>query len=263
MWNLLTNDPLIGVNTFSFAWSRSPMEGRVIVGILLVFSLVSWTIMAAKMLQVRRSSRLNRLFWDSFRKQSHALNVYDQDLDVDGCPNFNVYMAGSEELCRMLGRERDGHPTRPYTPVVQDCLDKCLESAVANEATRIDSGMVILALAVSGAPFIGLLGTVWGVMAIFSDVAQAGTQAQLTTMAPGLSAAMMTTVAGLLVAIPSMFGYNWLISRTRNLSVELDNFAQAFSSAVLLEFSPLSRSGTRQGDQDGPQKELPLENDAS
>lgn len=267
MWNISTTDPLIGVNTFTYAWSESSMEGRIIVAVLFIFSLAAWTIMAAKVIQVRKSARLNRLFWESFRKQNHALNVYDQDLDVDGCPNFNVYTSGAGELCRLLGRDRETVPTRPYNAVVQECFDKSLESAVATEATRIDSGMVILALAVSGAPFIGLLGTVWGVMTIFSDVALEG-QAQLTNMAPGLSAAMMTTVAGLLVAIPSMFGYNWLISQTRNLSVDLDNFAQAFSAAVLLEYTRRGsevRSGSEKSGSGSvsykKQHELPLEQD--
>ena len=93
----------------------------------------------------------------------------------------------------------------------------------------------MLALAVSGAPFLGLLGTVWGVMSAFSYVAQAG-KADLATMAPGVAAALVTTVAGLLVAIPSMFGYNWLVHNLRVRTVELDNFAQEFVSRIETEY---------------------------
>ncbi|MCD8535463.1 MAG: MotA/TolQ/ExbB proton channel family protein [Verrucomicrobia bacterium] len=262
MWLFVPNTALVGaqVNTLSYAWTESSPVGKIIIIILFFFSLVAWTIMAAKLLQIRKSSRLNRLFWDSFRKQSHILNVYDQDLDVDGCPNFSVYMTGSEEFCRLMDRERGGVPQKKYHENVQRCFEGALESAVAEEANRIESGMVVLALAVSGAPFLGLLGTVWGVMEIFSSLALGdGSQAQLTQMAPGLTSAMLTTIAGLLVAIPSMFGYNWLISQTRILSVDLDNFAQAFSSGVLMEYSGYSlETGDRRSQK---QSELPLEKD--
>ena len=88
---------------------------------------------------------------------------------------------------------------------------------------------------VSGAPFLGLLGTVWGVMSAFSYVALQGS-ATLDALAPGVSAALVTTVAGLLVAIPSMFGYNWLVHNLRVMTVELDNFAQELISKMETEF---------------------------
>jgi biopolymer transport protein ExbB/TolQ len=84
--------------------------------------------------------------------------------------------------------------------------------------------MILLATAVSGAPFLGLLGTVWGVMDTFSGVAMAGS-ANLQAMAPGVSGALITTVTGLLVAIPAMFGYNFLVTSIRSLIVQNDNFA--------------------------------------
>jgi hypothetical protein len=93
----------------------------------------------------------------------------------------------------------------------------------------------LLAIAVSGAPFLGLLGTVWGVMDVFSSAAQVG-NASLTTVAPGVAAALATTVAGLLVAIPSMFGYNWLVHNLRVATVEMDNFAQELSAKIESEY---------------------------
>lgn len=89
--------------------------------------------------------------------------------------------------------------------------------------------MILLATAVSGAPFLGLLGTVWGVMETFGDVAAAGS-ANLAAMAPGVSAALITTVTGLLVAIPAMFGYNYLVTTVRAMVVQLDNFAAELAS---------------------------------
>jgi biopolymer transport protein ExbB/TolQ len=114
-------------------------------------------------------------------------------------------------------------------------VKRTLENAVARESLKLESGLILLAIAVSGAPFMGLLGTVWGVMITFADVGQKGS-ADLVTMAPGVSTALVTTVAGLLVAIPSMFGYNWLVHNLRVRTVELDNFAQELISKVETEY---------------------------
>jgi len=114
-------------------------------------------------------------------------------------------------------------------------VKRTLERTVAQESLKLESGLILLAIAVSGAPFLGLLGTVWGVMSTFSAVAMKGS-ADLTTMAPGVAAALVTTVAGLLVAIPSMFGYNYLVHSLRVLTVELDNFAQELTSRMEIEY---------------------------
>jgi len=114
-------------------------------------------------------------------------------------------------------------------------VKRTLERTVAQQSLKLESGLILLAIAVSGAPFLGLLGTVWGVMSTFSYVALKGS-ADLKTMAPGVSAALVTTVAGLLVAIPSMFGYNWLVHNLRVQTVELDNFAQELTSNMETEY---------------------------
>ena len=114
-------------------------------------------------------------------------------------------------------------------------IKRALEGAVAKESLRLESGLILLSIAVSGAPFLGLLGTVWGVMSAFSYVAMAQ-KADLATMAPGVSGALITTVAGLLVAIPSMFGYNYLVNSLRVFTVELDNFAQELVSKMETEY---------------------------
>ena len=113
-------------------------------------------------------------------------------------------------------------------------VKRALEGAVARESLKLESGLILLAIAVSGAPFLGLLGTVWGVMDTFAGVAVSHS-ADLVSMAPGVSAALITTVAGLLVAIPSMFGYNWLVHTLRVRTVELDNFAQDLLSKMETE----------------------------
>src|SRR5205085_8004533 len=115
------------------------------------------------------------------------------------------------------------------TPAQMRAVQSAMERAVGESSLRLESRMILLASAVGGAPFLGLLGTVWGVMDTFGDVAAAGS-ANLAAMAPGVSAALITTVTGLLVAIPAMFGYNYLITTIRAMIVELDNFAAELAS---------------------------------
>src|SRR5512135_2832303 len=95
----------------------------------------------------------------------------------------------------------------------------------------LEKGMIVLSTAVAGGPFIGLLGTVWGVMSTFSGIAEQHS-ASLTAMAPGVAAALVATVTGLLVAIPAMFAYNFMVTTIRHLTQELDGFASRFANQI-------------------------------
>ncbi|MCL5097574.1 MAG: MotA/TolQ/ExbB proton channel family protein, partial [Candidatus Omnitrophica bacterium] len=195
----------------------------------------AWSVMATKATQMRRAKKLNLLFNQEFRAQKNVLNIFERQVQVDGCPLFAVYQEGCGELA---GRQRalvSSARNRMLTLKAMEHVKRALERAVSEQSLRLESGLILLAIAVSGAPFLGLLGTVWGVMSTFSYVAMQG-RSDLATMAPGVAAALITTVAGLLVAIPSMFGYNWLVHNLRVLTVELDNFAQELVSKMETEF---------------------------
>lgn len=217
-----------------FIWDKATPEAKVIIFLLVVFSIFSWSIMVAKAVQMRRAKKLNRLFDNEFRKQANVLEVYDRRVNVDDCPLFVVYQEGCKEVDTRLKQPEGGRKQRLSIKSMEH-IKRTLEGAVASQSIRLESGLIMLALAVSGAPFLGLLGTVWGVMDTFSYVAAAG-KADLVTMAPGVAAALVTTVAGLLVAIPSMFGYNWLVHNLRVVTVELDNFAQELVSKLETEY---------------------------
>ncbi|HMJ92375.1 MAG TPA: MotA/TolQ/ExbB proton channel family protein [Candidatus Acidoferrum sp.] len=218
----------------SYLWDRSTVEAKIIIVLLVVFSIFSWSIMVAKAVQMRRAKKLNRLFDGEFRKQKGVLEIFDRRVNVDDCPLFVVYQEGCKEVDTRL-KLPDGGRKQLLSIKSMEHIKRNLEGAVASQAIRLESGLIMLALAVSGAPFLGLLGTVWGVMSAFSYVAMLG-RADLATMAPGVAAALITTVAGLLVAIPSMFGYNWLVHNLRVITVELDNFAQELVSKLETEY---------------------------
>jgi biopolymer transport protein ExbB/TolQ len=220
-----------------FAFENSTLPGRVILLSLFIASVFSWTVMVTKFRVIRVAQRRREEFLELFRADRQPLRMYTERMKYEGAPVFAVYKAGCRELTfQLLGSAEvddtfrgrlDSAPR--ISPAQMRVISTAMERAVGETALRLESQMILLATAVSGAPFLGLLGTVWGVMETFSDVATAG-HANLAAMAPGVSAALITTVTGLLVAIPAMFGYNFLVTTLRGMIVELDNFAAELSS---------------------------------
>ncbi|MCW5552443.1 MAG: MotA/TolQ/ExbB proton channel family protein [Verrucomicrobiae bacterium] len=218
-----------------YIWEKATPEAKVIIILLLLFSILAWSVMTSKAIQMRRAKRLNQFFTSEFKNQPHVLNMFDRRIQAEGCPLFMVYQAGSQELDARLKGAAGEARRKNVSLKAMEHVKRTLENTVAQESLKLESGLILLAIAVSGAPFLGLLGTVWGVMSTFSGVAQAGS-ATMAAMAPGVAAALVTTVAGLLVAIPSMFGYNWLVHNLRVRTVELDNFAQELVSKIETEY---------------------------
>jgi len=218
-----------------YIWGRATPEGKGVIFCLVILSIIAWSVMIQKVLQMRRARKLNSFFNTEYHTQKHVLDLFDRRVQTDGCPLFTVYQAGSLELDARL-KNADGSGRRRYVSLKgMEHVKRAMENTVAQESLKLESGLILLAIAVSGAPFLGLLGTVWGVMSTFGHIAQQGV-ATMAAMAPGVSAALITTVAGLLVAIPSMFAYNWLVHNLRVFSVELDNFAQELVSKMETEY---------------------------
>jgi biopolymer transport protein TolQ len=216
-----------------YIWKEATPEAKVIIFCLIIFSVIAWFVMISKAIQMRQAKKLNGFFTAEFRSQKAVLDVFDRKVQAEACPLFMVYKAGSVELDARL-KTPEGRKKQMSLKGIEH-VKRTMENAVAQESLKLESGLILLAIAVSGAPFLGLLGTVWGVMSTFGHIAQQGS-ASLAAMAPGVSAALITTVAGLLVAIPSMFGYNWLVHNLRVLTVELDNFAQEIMSKIETEY---------------------------
>jgi biopolymer transport protein TolQ len=221
-----------------YAFEQSTLPGKLVLCALFVGSVFSWSVMLSKLLMLRTATRQRDAFLELFRQDRYPLRLYGEGLSFEGAPLFAVYQAGCRELAfQLLGASEVDETfssrletAQKITPAQMRVVAVAMERAVGESALLLESQMIILATAVSGAPFIGLLGTVWGVMETFADVAKAGS-ASLAAMAPGVSAALITTVTGLLVAIPAMFGYNYLVTTVRGMIVGLDNFAAELTSA--------------------------------
>lgn len=222
-----------------FAFEQSTLPGKLVLGALFFGSVFSWSVMLSKLLTLRVAKKQREIFLDLFRQDRQPLRLFAEGLNFEGAPVFTVYEAGCRELSYQLLGSTELDETYAarletagrITPSQMRVVAVALERAVGESSLKLESQMIILATAVSGAPFVGLLGTVWGVMETFADVAKAGS-ASLAAMAPGVSAALITTVTGLLVAIPAMFGYNYLVTSVRGMIVEMDNFAAELTSAL-------------------------------
>lgn len=247
MLNLLLPN-FLAADGLSFAFQESTIAGRAVVLALFIASIFSWSVIITKFRMIRFAKRQTERFFAIFRKDRQPLQLYEAGVAFEGSPAFEVYQAGCTELAlQMFGTPEvdDTFAARlevaeKITPSQMRSVSVAMERAVGEAGLRMESQMIILATAVSGSPFLGLLGTVWGVMDAFAGIAIAGTP-NLAAMAPGVAGALVTTVIGLLVAIPAMFGYNFLITSLRALIVQTENFAAELSSEFEHRFVSFNR----------------------
>lgn len=222
-----------------YAFIHSTGEGKAVLLALFIASIFSWSVMVTKFRMLRYARRQTERFTSVFRRDRQPLRMFETGVRFDGSPIYRIYNSGISELCfQMLGSTEVDETFRArlnesakITPAQLRAVTAAMERAVGESALALEGGMNVLSMAVSGAPFIGLLGTVWGVMDAFGGIAAAG-NANLAAMAPGVSGALITTVTGLLVAIPAMFGYNFLVTSIRSMIVECDNFAAELASEI-------------------------------
>jgi len=217
----------------AFALSHATLEGKITISVLLFFSLVSWTVIINKFRQLSKAKKRNGLFLGYYSKSKGPLVVFGKGpiKQLQGSPMYDVYYGGCEEL--KVQQEKYEGDKIPHHGM--SAVRIALERVLGEAAVSLESGMIVLATAISGGPFIGLLGTVWGVMDTFAGIGKAQS-ATLATMAPGVASALIATVAGLMVAIPSLFCYNFLVTKTKTLTMELDNFAAHLETVFITEY---------------------------
>ena len=218
--------------------------GIAIVGCLALLSTFSWSVMFSKLFQLRKMRKQTEHFLVMFRGQQNPLELFEMGNQFPFAPQAHVYRMACAEVSYFLSAamtRQDGQVTEyslepKISSAQMEAVNASIDRAVGEATIRIEDKTTILATAVSGAPFIGLLGTVWGVMDVFSGVARDSGGASLQTIAPGVSSALVTTVVGLLVAIPAMFGYNFIVNRIRVMTVRLDNFASELQTVLTKRF---------------------------
>lgn len=203
------------------------LDGWVIIGLLASLSAFSWYVFIEKARFLRMTAQENEAFSGAMKGLANPLDLECESDEFDDSSLYRVYMAGCEEVGLWL-RRRGGDATAVVLPAkVVNALRAVLEKAAMKESKRMGSGLLVLTLCVSGGPFLGLLGTVWGVMNTFASMAEAG-EANLAAIAPGVASALACTLAGLVVAIPALFAYSYLTSNIKDLTAETNLFIDEF-----------------------------------
>ncbi len=199
------------------------LDAKVVIAILAVMFVISVWVMWSKGALVSRTDKDNKRFLERFQAaSSHDLLKLDQGAQFKHSTLYGLYQAGLREIKK---REHDGHISLGGASI--DAIKAAVDADLVRETQRMNSMMVLLTIAISGGPFLGLLGTVVGVMITFAAIAAAG-DVNVNAIAPGIAAALLATVAGLAVAIPALFGYNYLASRVKNITIAMQIFVDEF-----------------------------------
>jgi len=221
-----------------YGLEHSNLTCWIICGLLALFSITSWAVILSKHFLLSRVHKANLSFLREYRESNHALELYQQREPHEFSSFYHIYHAACREMSwYLLGEDEPGttfaarlQGAGRITPSQMNAVQVAMERSVAEAALRLEARMSWVATTLSSAPFLGLLGTVWGILDTFSTMTSAGAGATLASLAPGITTALVTTVLGLLVAIPSMVGYNALVNRIRGMVVRLDNFASELNA---------------------------------
>jgi biopolymer transport protein TolQ len=198
-----------------------------IIVLLVLFSLVSWTIVLSKSGVFRRASRANRNFLRAFRKANNLQAVAMASEQFASAPLVAVFDFGYGELERQM-KQRGSLVNKP-------AIERSLQLGISEEVTKLEINMNWLATVASVSPFIGLFGTVWGIIDAFEGLGNAGS-ASLRAVAPGISEALVTTAIGLGAAIPAAIFYNLFGSRIKEMGTRMEDFAIEFQNFADRDF---------------------------
>ncbi len=196
---------------------------------LIVFSIVSWAIIFVKFRLFRGIERNQASFVKAFAEGKSLSSLFDQAEKAGRTPLTEVFRTGYQELTRIQrGRGGEaGAPAGRSGGLPLENVERAMRKATNEEAALMETYLPFLATTGSATPFIGLFGTVWGIMNAFSGIAQSGS-ATLATVAPGIAEALIATAAGLAAAIPSVMAYNYFVNRVRAIVTRIDSFTIEF-----------------------------------
>ena len=198
---------------------------RIVLVMLLGFSLFSWAVIFQKSRMFSLLDRHTTRFLSEFRSRKKLSDP--KPMSPSASPLVAVYMAGVREVESQLA-ETNPHGGRVRS---QNAVVATMQAASANEVRKMEKWMPWLATTGSVTPFIGLFGTVWGIIDAFSGLGEAGASS-LRAVAPGIAEALITTAAGLFTAIPAVIAYNHFVHAIKNLAAQMDTFTNEFLAAV-------------------------------
>ena len=219
-----------GTSYIKILFSSLTLDAKFVIAILAMMFLIALLVMVNKAVMVSRTDASNASFLDAFERKPHdylnpgsELSRAAVNAQVPHSSILRLYQTGMRELQVRLGGKTQHNLSAESVAAIKASID----STLIRESQRLNRLMVLLTIAISGGPFLGLLGTVVGVMITFASIAAQG-DVNVNAIAPGIAAALLATVAGLAVAIPSLFGYNYLITRIKGITADMQAFSDEF-----------------------------------
>ncbi len=222
---------------------RSSLVAKTVLLILLLFSIASWSVIAFKLWELRRVGIQTASFLEVFRQSNKFSEVQAVCKSLEASPLTGIFRAGYAELNAQLrqpepsgGIDQLNEPPPHPTLRSFDALDRALLRATTIEVNRVEERVPFLATTASITPFIGLFGTVWGIIGAFQGIGTAGST-NLAVVAPGIAEALVATAAGLFAAIPAVYFYNHLTQKVKLLASMMDDFSLEFLNIAERNFS--------------------------
>ncbi len=206
---------------------------KLVMTTLLVFSLISWWIVIMKMMLFKRARNASEEFLARFWESKTLNDAYDAAGEYTASPEAAVFVSGYNELRKISAARRD--QAAPETLQMQlatmENLKRAVRKAQIIESDRLERSLAFLATTGSATPFIGLFGTVWGILTSFQEIGARGS-ASLAVVAPGISEALVATAAGLAVAIPAVIFYNFFSNKLADFESDIENFSTDFLNLI-------------------------------
>ncbi len=196
---------------------------KVVMVLLVIFSLASWVVIIRKALLFRRSRSVSETFRFAFKKATDWRDLRHQAETWTASPLLGLFVAGYAEVTYQLRAKQDGRPTLKS----MEAVERSLQRASVVEMGRMERSLGVLATIASVSPFVGLFGTVWGIIEAFRGIGATG-NANLATVAPGIAEALIATAIGLIAAIPALMAYNFFQGQIKLWQTELDDFSLEF-----------------------------------
>ena len=243
---------LDSLGLFGYLIKSVTVDAWVVIGILGIMSAISWIVMVAKNKYISSLAKGSKEFINQWHHLSGDLTAIDTDDEekikslggraeakhikfIHSTPIYRVYEVGCTEIRQRVSKG-GGISHRAL-----ESIESSMEAQVTRENARLQSMMVLLTICIAGGPYVGLLGTIIGVMITFGEIAMLG-EVDINAIAPGIAAALLATVCGLVVAIPALFGYNYLSVQVKDITTDMHLFCEEFLTKMA-EYYPEKNSG--------------------
>lgn len=213
---------------------------KLVLIILVLMSIISWSIIFSKTMLLRSASKKSERFLNLYRASGNFGNLYSSTRHIGG-PTAELFRAGYSEIIKMRKVSNSNNKTDQAKSSsdeilaelgVVDLVERELKRSMSNEVAKLEKSLTFLATTGSTAPFIGLFGTVWGIMTSFIGLAGGEGVPTLQVVAPGIAEALIATAIGLAAAIPAAVAYNYFVSKVRRIDIEMENFSAEFLNVI-------------------------------